>query len=263
MARTRNIKPGFFKNEDLSDLSPYSRLLFIGLWCLADREGLLEDRPKRIKGELFPYEDVDVDKCLQELHNVGFIIRYEIKDNRFISIPKFIEHQNPHYREVKSKIPKPFQRKRMHEDRLGQGNAPVTSSKNEPVVENVVVGGRPLYICKSLYDLCKHYFPFTPNQSIVQLLHTYLDDGVQVDMLAWAMRNAAEKGKAWGYAKGTIENLFSRGVRTADQAETANLEFQQQQKQARKVPIQEDKPPSSVHRQIERNSRDAEKGVLL
>lgn len=39
MARARNIKPSFFKNEDLADLNPFDRLLFIGLWCLADREG--------------------------------------------------------------------------------------------------------------------------------------------------------------------------------------------------------------------------------
>lgn len=54
--RARNIKPGFFKNEDISECSPSARLLFIGLWMLADREGRLEYRPKRWKGELFPYE---------------------------------------------------------------------------------------------------------------------------------------------------------------------------------------------------------------
>ena len=49
MARSRNIKPGFFKNEDLLDLPYEYRLLFVGLWTLADREGYLEDRPKRIR----------------------------------------------------------------------------------------------------------------------------------------------------------------------------------------------------------------------
>jgi hypothetical protein len=49
MARARNIKPAFFKNEQLVELGMSTRLLFIGLWCLADREGRLEDRPKRIK----------------------------------------------------------------------------------------------------------------------------------------------------------------------------------------------------------------------
>ena len=52
MARTRSIKPSFFDNEILGDLPPLTRLLFIGLWGIADREGRLEDRPKRIKKEL-------------------------------------------------------------------------------------------------------------------------------------------------------------------------------------------------------------------
>jgi len=50
MARSRNIKPGFFRNEMLAECSPLARLLFAGLWCLADRFGRLEDRPKRICG---------------------------------------------------------------------------------------------------------------------------------------------------------------------------------------------------------------------
>ena len=52
--RARNIKPGSFKNEDLCEIEPLGRLVLIGLWCVADREGKLEDRPKRIKAELFP-----------------------------------------------------------------------------------------------------------------------------------------------------------------------------------------------------------------
>lgn len=54
MARARNIKPGFFKNELLAEMPPEIRLLFMGLWCIADREGRFEERPKKIKMELFP-----------------------------------------------------------------------------------------------------------------------------------------------------------------------------------------------------------------
>ena len=61
MARSRNIKPGFFKNELLAELPFEYRILLQGLWCQADRDGLLEARPKRLKAEIFPYDDVDVD----------------------------------------------------------------------------------------------------------------------------------------------------------------------------------------------------------
>ncbi len=50
--RARGIKPAFFKNEELAELGTVAQLLFIGLWCLADREGRLEDRPKRIGAEV-------------------------------------------------------------------------------------------------------------------------------------------------------------------------------------------------------------------
>ncbi len=60
MARSRTIKPGFFTNEEMVELPMAIRLLFIGLWTLADRDGRLRDRPKKIRMEAFPADDVDV-----------------------------------------------------------------------------------------------------------------------------------------------------------------------------------------------------------
>jgi hypothetical protein len=54
MSRSRNIKPGFFKNEDLAGLPFWQRLLYIGLWTECDREGRCEDRPVKLKMALFP-----------------------------------------------------------------------------------------------------------------------------------------------------------------------------------------------------------------
>src|SRR5215831_17520559 len=39
MPRTRALKPGFFQNDVLADVEPLGRLLFAGLWTLADRAG--------------------------------------------------------------------------------------------------------------------------------------------------------------------------------------------------------------------------------
>lgn len=110
MARARNIKPGFFDNEILGELPALTRLLFIGLWCLADREGRLQDRPKRIKKELLGYDDVtadDVDTMLQQLNDNGFIQRYEIAGEKYIQVINFLKHQNPHCKEQASVIPAP------------------------------------------------------------------------------------------------------------------------------------------------------------
>ena len=78
--RARNIKPGFFENEELVEISSYARLLFIGLWCLSDREGRLEDRPKKIKLKILPYDQINCDELLSELNDRGLIKRYSINN---------------------------------------------------------------------------------------------------------------------------------------------------------------------------------------
>ena len=105
--RARNIKPGFFQNEYLVELEPQVRLLFIGLWLMADREGRLEDRPKKIKMQVFPADSWDVDAMLQELHDHELIVRYEVDSKRYILIPAWDKHQNPHVKERPSTIPAP------------------------------------------------------------------------------------------------------------------------------------------------------------
>ena len=77
MARIRTIKPEYFKNEQIAELPAMTRLLFIGLWTQADRAGRLEDRPKRIKAEIFPYDNIDIEKALNDLQSKGFIFRYK------------------------------------------------------------------------------------------------------------------------------------------------------------------------------------------
>ncbi|SFI76023.1 hypothetical protein [Nitrosomonas sp. Nm34] len=105
MARSRNIKPGFYTNEDLVECSFAARLLFPGLWMLADREGRLEDRPKRIKMSIFPADNVNIDELLYELEIRGFIKRYTADGKKVISIPAFHEHQSPHGKEQDSVLP--------------------------------------------------------------------------------------------------------------------------------------------------------------
>lgn len=93
----------------MGNLSPFARLLFAGLWCWADREGRLEDRPLRIKAEILPYDDVDIENLLQQLHEAEFIQRYEVNGNRYIQIVNFRKHQHPHINEQPSEIPPPLE----------------------------------------------------------------------------------------------------------------------------------------------------------
>lgn len=105
MARARNIKPGFFRNADLAELPIEARLLFVGLWTIADREGRMEDRPKQIKMELFPADNLDCDVLLDQLAEIGVIERYSCGGKRYLHVVNFCKHQNPHKDEKASTIP--------------------------------------------------------------------------------------------------------------------------------------------------------------
>lgn len=105
--RARNLKPGFFKNDELAECDPLARILFQGLWCMADRDGRLELRPKRIQAEILPYDKTDIFKLLQQLIDHKFIVAYRYGNDFFLSIPTFTQHQNPHIKEAESTIPAP------------------------------------------------------------------------------------------------------------------------------------------------------------
>lgn len=107
MARSRNIKPGFFTNEQLADQDPLGRLLFIGLWTLADFKGELEWKERTIKVQILPFDDCDIKKLAINLDKSGLIRFYSRGDQIFINIPNFVKHQNPHKneREKGSDIP--------------------------------------------------------------------------------------------------------------------------------------------------------------
>lgn len=107
MARLRTLKPEFFTHELLCELTPLHRLLYEGLWCYADRDGRLEDRPRYLKTVVLPYDACDVDSMLADLHAKGFVVRYQANGKHCIAIPAFPRHQKPHPREAPSLLPPP------------------------------------------------------------------------------------------------------------------------------------------------------------
>lgn len=107
MPRIRNIKPDFFTDADLLELSPLHRLLFQGLWCWADREGRLEDKPRELKLRILPADPADVDAMLSDLERAAKIIRYEAGGKRLIQVPGFPKHQRCHKDEKPSELPPP------------------------------------------------------------------------------------------------------------------------------------------------------------
>jgi hypothetical protein len=68
MARIRTIKPEFFRHADLYEAEKETglplRLAFAGLWTAADREGRFKWRPRELKLDCLPHDEVDFHACL-------------------------------------------------------------------------------------------------------------------------------------------------------------------------------------------------------
>lgn len=197
MSRARNLKPAFFKNEDLAELPFEYRLLFQGLWCLADREGRLENRPKRIKAELFPYDDVDVDCGLDSLEASGFIQRYPAGESTYIQVVAFSRHQNPHCKEVASTIPAPCQHSASTADSLNP----------QPDSLNPMAGdARPVQESAEFGSILDAYHALLPNcQRVVAM----------TDKRKRAIRNAEKNAKricrerGWDYGADFWRDFFA------------------------------------------------------
>lgn len=99
MARARNIKPAFFTNEQVSDNCPLGRLLFIGLWTMADYKGDLEWKEKTLKIQILPWDECSVKELAINLDKSGLIRFYSDGVKTYINIPNFEKHQNPHKNE--------------------------------------------------------------------------------------------------------------------------------------------------------------------
>lgn len=146
MARSRNIKPGFFTNDELAECSPFARLLFAGLWTIADREGRGEDRPKKIKVLVLPFDSIDVNELMQTLHDKGFIRRYEVDGDKYFQICNWAKHQNPHHKEIASIIPSPPE----HKDTVCEGYVPLSNTIREAIKKR---DGEKCNYCGSTHNL--------------------------------------------------------------------------------------------------------------
>lgn len=93
MARIRTIKPDFWTSEALSECSLSARLLFIGTWNFADDAGNLERSSKRLKMQIFPGDNLEIEPLIQELITHGLLIEYSVSGKKYMHIPGFRDHQ--------------------------------------------------------------------------------------------------------------------------------------------------------------------------
>lgn len=108
MARKRMIDPNIWQSEDFSKLSTLGKLVFIGLFSLADDEGRGRSNPVYLKSTLFPYEEgirsADIDKTLSEISSNMSVIFYSCDGSSYYSLYNWNTWQKID-RPTESKIP--------------------------------------------------------------------------------------------------------------------------------------------------------------
>lgn len=109
MSRIRTVKPELFTHEALYDAEIAHklplRLAFIGLFTCCDRSGRFRWQPRRLKLDIFPYDDIDVSLVLDALQLRGFIVKYKNHGEIYGCIPSWLRHQHINNREISSKLP--------------------------------------------------------------------------------------------------------------------------------------------------------------
>lgn len=103
------MKPDLFKHDELFEAEHETglplRIAFVGLFTVCDREGRFAWRPRRLKIEILPYDDIDFTRVLDALKTRGFLVHYENSGVEYGCIPSFTSHQMINNKEQASSIP--------------------------------------------------------------------------------------------------------------------------------------------------------------
>ena len=95
MARIRTIKPDFWTDGNMVSLSPFARLLYIGMWnfTLCDH-GHVADDAMKLKLQILPMDNIDINDLLNEIMEQGRVVRVADNEGRtYLLIRRFNDHQ--------------------------------------------------------------------------------------------------------------------------------------------------------------------------
>ena len=211
MARIRTIKPEFFTSEDIVSLPPLTRLLYIALWCEADKEGRLAWKPMTFKLRYFPGDACDIAAMCDELVKAKLVKLY---GDGLAFIPKFKTHQHINPRESSSILPDPdasttrqprVSTRHTHDSdaqggREGKGKE---RSSSEPDGSEPVLSGFAI----PLNDRSEWGIPLTTVQDWKQAYPAVDVEQELREMRAWANANPAKRKTSRGVASFAVRWL--------------------------------------------------------
>lgn len=225
MARKRMIDPNIWQSEDFSKLSTLGKLVFIGLFSLADDEGRGRCNPVYLKSTLFPYEEAirsaDIDKTLSEISSNMSVIFYSCDGSNYYSLYNW---------NIWQKIDKPSQSKipeynsnamsRLFVDNSSNIRRAISPNKNrkEKEVKRKEEKG---FIAPSLDDV-KKYVSEKKLKVNAEDFYNYFTEGNWIDSKGNQVKNWKQKILTWnGYSK--TEKTEKKTI--PNQREYDNLDF--------------------------------------
>ena len=103
--RIRSIRPEFWHGEKVLKLTPWARLLLLGLNNYCDDHGRGEWNLISIRAHIFPDKPIkSVEKWIGELVKLGCIQKYTVDGKTYLDIPNWHDLQRPN-RAQPSKLP--------------------------------------------------------------------------------------------------------------------------------------------------------------
>ena len=203
MARKRMIDPNIWQSEDFGRLSTLAKLVFIGLFSLADDEGRGRCNPIYLKSTLFPYEEgirsADVDKTLSEISSNMSVVFYSCDGSSYYSLYNWNTWQKID-RPSESKIPE-FDEKimqRIFDDNSTNVRRVFAPNKNIKEKEQERKGNRKEknFIPPSLEDI-KKYVAEKQLKVNAEYFYNYFTEGNWIDSKGNKVKNWKQKILTW------------------------------------------------------------------
>ena len=199
------IDPSIWQSEDFSKLSTLAKLVFIGLFSLADDEGRGRCNPVYLKSTLFPYEEdirsADIDKTLSEISSNMSVIFYTCDGSSYYSLYNWNTWQKID-KPSQSKIPE-YDEKTMSKIFDDNSTSPRrTVAPNKKGIEKEIKGKEEKKFIPPSIDDVKKYVEEKKLKVNAQQFYDYFTEGKWVDSNGKAVKNWKQKILTWnGYSE--------------------------------------------------------------
>lgn len=248
--RRRMISPSFFSDSEIvANFNTQGRLLYIGLWCVADDSGCFEPDTLQLKMQIFPGDDVSAENIaawMERLAELKKIIFYEVNSKSYAWIKNFHKHQKLD-RPSPPQVPLPpwvewvgeqkYSSKERHKWHYNIRKYPVgDSSTNSRGQFDDVSGVIEVKEVKEISTRTRRQFDDMSTNKIVaafqkciypgitpfdlERLEAYLEDGLAPDVIIFAIEEAANNNaRRVAYITRILDRLRDAGITTREAAE--------------------------------------------